>query len=77
MSESTPTNSGESHIAASGHEWWIKRSWTRLWWVGLNPNDESLALMDTHTYYRAWTRERLIAKLTRPAKPSPWEVING
>lgn len=58
----------------SEHRYWLKRSWTRLWWVALNP-DESLATMDTHTHYRAWTRERLIAKLTKPPKADPWEEI--
>jgi hypothetical protein len=33
--------------------------------------------MDTSTYYRAWTRERLIAKLTALSerKTSPWEEV--
>jgi hypothetical protein len=56
--------------------YWIKRSWTRLWWRAINP-DETLALMDTHTNYRAWTRERLLAKLRRMHEPQdePWEEV--
>jgi hypothetical protein len=56
--------------------YWIKRSWTRLWWVALNP-DEPLADLDSPTYYRAWTRERLITKLKRmhESKANPYEEI--
>lgn len=57
--------------------WWIKRSWTRLWWIALNP-DEALATLDTNTIYRAWTRDRLVAKLTQRSQPKAetWEEIN-
>jgi hypothetical protein len=55
---------------------WIKRSWTGLWWVALDP-DEPLALFDTSTIYRAWTRERLVAKLERMTAPraTEWEDV--
>jgi hypothetical protein len=36
-------------------EWWIKRSWTKLWWVAVDPY-ETLCDLDTSTYYRARTR---------------------
>jgi hypothetical protein len=58
---------------------WIRRSWTGLWWVAVNP-DETLAEFDCSTYYRAWTRDRLIRKLRRKItpKPSPWrEITHG
>jgi hypothetical protein len=50
-------------VTARGFRLWIKRSWTRLWWFAIDP-DEALALFDTSTVQaRAWTRERLIEKL--------------
>ncbi len=54
---------------------WIRKS-VFGWWVAVNP-DEPLATMDTNTYYRSWTRERLLAKLDRmfALKPNPWEEI--
>lgn len=42
---------------------WIERS-IFGWWYAYNP-DEALATMDTNTIYRAWTRDRLVAKLER------------
>jgi hypothetical protein len=60
--------------------YWIRRSWTRLWWRAINP-DESLATMDSHTNHRAWTRDRLLRKLRRMNEQSeeeetPWEEVN-
>jgi hypothetical protein len=65
-----------SSLCDDGRIFWIKRSWTRLWWVALNP-DEALALFDTPTIHRAWTRERLVAKLERKTAPKddPWEEV--
>jgi hypothetical protein len=48
----------------------------RWWWVACNP-DEALALMDTQTYVRALTRERVIEKATRRffSCSDPWEEV--
>jgi hypothetical protein len=64
------------HIDPS-RRYWIRRSWTRLWWRAINP-DESLAIMDSHTNHRAWTREGLLSKLRRMNEPQddPWEEVN-
>lgn len=53
--------------------WVYKR---RFWWSALNP-DEPLALMDTHRYFRAFSRERAIEKCRRAfsvGKPDYEEV---
>lgn len=64
-----------------GHGWcpvtlrvWVRKR--RFWWTAFNP-DEPLAMMDTHTYFRARTRERAIEKCRRAftPKPSKWEEV--
>jgi hypothetical protein len=49
-----------------------------LWWCAIDP-DEILGMIETNTVYRAWTRDRLIAKLRKRFAPKPkleWEEIN-
>ena len=49
----------------------------RWWWVACNP-DEALGTVDTQTYIRARSRERLLAKAGRRwgARQSEWEEVH-
>lgn len=56
-------------------KWLIRRS-VFGWWVACDP-DEPIGMIDTPTYYRAFTRERLLRKLERKNRPAkrPWETV--
>lgn len=61
--------------AVCGMRVWIRKR--PFWWSAIDP-DETLATVDTHTVYRAWTRDGLVAKLRKRFAPKspPWEKID-